>query len=120
MDKIFIDGLHARCILGVDAEERRERQDVIVSVALRADVRTAGASDCFEDAVDYRVIKKRILAMMEDSSFQLVEAMAEQVAGICLEHPKVLEVQVRVEKPTALRFARSVGVEITRGRGDLA
>jgi len=120
MDKIFIDGLLLRCILGTEQEERREKQEVVVNVVLRADVRAAAASDNFEDAVDYRAIKKRILAMAEASSFHLVEALAEAVARICLEHPKVQEAQVRVEKPTALRFARSVGVEIVRGKGDLA
>jgi FolB domain-containing protein len=55
--------------------------------------------------------------MVETSQFFLVEALAEKIAAICLEHPSVEEARVRVEKPTALRFARSVGVEITRGRG---
>ena len=116
MDRIVISDLVARCIIGVDPEERREKQDVIINVVLSADLSNAGKSDRFEDAIDYRAVKKRIVKMVEASQYYLVEALAERVAAICLEHPAVEQVEVAVEKPFALRFARSVGVEITRGR----
>jgi D-erythro-7,8-dihydroneopterin triphosphate epimerase len=116
MDRILISDLLVRCIIGVNDEERRDKQDVVVNVAISTDLSKAGKSDRFEDAVDYRDIKKRIMAKVENSQFHLVEAMAEAIAGICLEQPAVTEALVRVEKPSALRFARSVGVEITRRR----
>jgi FolB domain-containing protein len=117
MDHILISDLTVRCIIGVNEEERRERQDVVINLAIYADLRKAGQSDRFEDTVDYRAIKKRIVSMAESSRYHLVEALAEAIAEICLEHPAVKKVQVRVDKPGALRFARSVGVEITRERG---
>jgi dihydroneopterin aldolase/D-erythro-7,8-dihydroneopterin triphosphate epimerase len=116
MDRILIKDLTARCILGVSAEERREKQDVVINIALTADLRKAGRSDRFEDAVDYRALKKKVLAAVEASSYRLVEALAERIAEICLEHPAVEQAEVTVEKPSALRFARTVGVEITRLR----
>ncbi len=114
MDRILITDLRARCIIGVNDEERREKQDVTINLVIFAELLEAGKSDRFEDTVDYRAIKKQILAMVEASRFHLVEALAEAVARICLGNPKVVEVRVRVEKPSALRFARSVGVEISR------
>lgn len=116
MDRILIKDLLARCIIGVNEEERRERQDVVINVALVTDIRKAGMSDRFEDATDYRSIKKRIFTAVESSQYRLVEALAERIASVCLEDLAVEEVQVTVEKPSALRFARSVGVEITRRR----
>jgi FolB domain-containing protein len=116
MDKIHIRDLLARCILGEGQEERRDRQDVKLNITLHTDSRQPGASDKLADAVDYRAINKRILRYAETSEHSLVEALAERIAQICLEHPRVLAVQVSVEKPGALRFARSVGVEITRQR----
>ena len=112
-DHIFIKDLLARCILGVTDEERREKQDMVINITLIADLRPAGKSDRFEDAIDYRAIKKRILSEVEASHYYLVEALAEHIAEICLAAPGVQQVQVTVEKPSALRFARSVGVEIT-------
>jgi FolB domain-containing protein len=117
MDRILISDLHAHCIIGVDAEERREKQEVVINIALYTDIRRVGRSDRLEDAVDYRAVKKRVLSFVEDSKYNLVEALAESVADICLDHPGVRQAMVRVEKPSALRFARSVGVEIVRKRG---
>ncbi len=117
MDRILISDLRARCVIGVNAEERREKQDVLLNIVLYTDTRKAGRSDRFEDAVDYRALKKRVLLFVEDSKYNLIEALAEAVADICLDHPGVRQAMIRVEKPSALRFARSVGVEIVRKRG---
>ena len=116
MDKIIIRDLLVRCIIGVTPEERREKQDVLISIALSADLAPAGKSDRVEDAINYRPLKKRILALAEQSQYHLVEALAERVAAECLEDRRIREVQVSVEKPSSLRFARTVGVEIVRQR----
>lgn len=116
MDRILISDILVRCIIGVRDEERRDRQDVLINVSLSVDLRRAGVSDRLEDSVDYRALNKQILGMAESSQFRLVEALAQAVADICLGHPSVQEATVRVEKPAALRFARSVGVEIVRRR----
>ena len=114
MDKIMIKDLLVRTIIGASEEERRDRQDVFINVTLWADLRKAGRSDRLEDTLNYRTVNKRILSMLEDTPFHLVEAMAEKISELCLDISGVKRVQVRVEKPGALRFARSVGVEITR------
>jgi len=118
-DQIVIRDLLLRTILGINEEERRNRQDVLINIILYADTRTAGASDDIEDAVNYRTITRRIIGRVEESSYFLVEKMAAEIAAICLEDPRVEAVDVRVEKPGALRFARSVGVEIHRSRSDV-
>ncbi len=114
MDRIYIRDLSARCIIGINDEERREKQDVLINLTILADLKKAGKSDRFDDSVDYRALKKRILSKVEASTYHLIEALAEAIADICLEEKSVIEVQVTVDKPYALRFARSVGVEITR------
>ena len=116
MDRILIKDLAVRCVLGINDDERREKQDVLINVVLEADLRRAGKSDDFADTVDYRAIKKEIYAMAEGSEYFLVEALAERVAEICVKRPGVASAVVTVEKPAALRFARSVAVEITRDR----
>jgi FolB domain-containing protein len=118
-DRILIKDLLLRTIIGINEEERRARQDVLIKIVLYADTRAAGASDDIDDAVNYRTITKRVIKMVEGSRFYLVEKMAAEIAAICLEDPRVEEVSVRVEKPGALRFARSVGVEIHRTRAHL-
>lgn len=116
MDRIHIYDLLARCILGINEIERREKQDVVINLTVYTDMRKAGKSDRIEDSVDYRALKKRVLAMVESSQFFLEEALAAAIAELCLSQPGVLQVDVHVEKPSALRFARSVAVEISRKR----
>lgn len=114
MDKIFIRELALRCIIGIYPEERREKQDVVINVEMHSDLRKAGRSDDLKDTVDYKAIKKAILALVEKSSFQLIESLAERIADIALGDDKVQQVVVSIDKPGALRFAKASAVEITR------
>ena len=115
-DQIQIVDLLLRTIIGINEEERRNRQDVLINITLYADTRAAGVSDDIDDAVNYRTITKRVIALVEGSQFYLVEKMTAEIAAICLEDPRVERARVRVEKPGALRFARSVGLELERRR----
>jgi dihydroneopterin aldolase/D-erythro-7,8-dihydroneopterin triphosphate epimerase len=113
-DVIEIHDLLLRTIIGVNADERVNRQDVIVNIRLTTDLGPAGRTDNLEDAVNYRTITKDIIDCVEASRFHLVERLAEEIARVCLQDQRVSEVTVSVQKPGALRFARSVGVMITR------
>lgn len=114
LDRIHIRDLLARCIVGIYPEERENLQEVHLNITMYADLRAAGDSDDINDTVNYKDIKKRLLTMVEHSNFFLIERMAEESARICLEDLRVRRVDVTVDKPGALRFARSVAVEITR------
>ena len=113
MDKILIRDILVRCIIGVKDEERREKQDVIINVAIDVDLRKPGLSDDFRDTIDYRGVKKRIVAMVETSGFFLLEALAQKVADICLEHPMAVCAQVTVESGgVPPRVVRERGVAV--------
>lgn len=118
-DQIQIKDLLLRTIIGINEEERRNRQDVLINLMLQVDTRPAGESDDIDQAVNYRTLTKRIIQLVETSQFYLVEKLAAEIAAICLDDPRVERVRVTVEKPGALRFARSVGVIIERGRHDV-
>ena len=120
LDRIHIADLLVRCIVGTNPDERAKPQDVVINITLHADLRAACRSDRIEDTVDYSALKQRIVEMVEASRFFLVEALAEAISDVCLSDPRVRKARVRVEKPTALRFARTVGVEIERERSDHA
>ncbi len=117
LDRLTIRALLLRCIIGVNPEERERRQDVRIDIDLYADLAAASRTDSLQESVDYRAIKKQVVALVEASSYRLIERLAGEVAELCLRHPKVQKVRVRVDKPGALRFARSVGVQIVRRRG---
>lgn len=116
MDKIFIKDLLIRGVIGISEREREQPQDILVNIEISADITAAGKSDNVEDSVNYRTIAKKVLAHTETIKRFTVEALSEDIAKLCLEDKKVKSVLVRVEKPGAVRFARSVGVEIVRGQ----
>jgi D-erythro-7,8-dihydroneopterin triphosphate epimerase len=116
LDRIHIRDLRLRCIIGLRPWERLEPQDVNLSLTLFTDLRPAGLSDRLDDTVDYVALKHRVFDLVEASSFFLIERLAQCVADICLECPNVLKVRVVLEKPGALRYARTVSVDITRER----
>lgn len=117
-DRIFVRDLRLRGIVGVNEWEREKRQDVVVNLALYGDFRAAGASDAIEDALNYRTVAKDVIRHVEGSSHFLVEKLATELARLCVVEHGAERVCVRVEKPGALRFADSVGVEIERRRED--
>jgi FolB domain-containing protein len=118
MDKIIIRDLLLRGIIGINPDERVNKQDILINVVIYADIRPAAASDHIDDAVNYKSITKRIISHVEASSDQLVEKLVTDLARLILSEYPVERVQVRVEKPGALRFAESVGIEIDRTRAD--
>jgi len=114
-DKIYIRDLALRTIIGIFPEERTKRQDVVVNVVMEVESHApAAASDDIKDATDYKSITKELIDHVEGSSYQLIETLAERCSEICLAAPNVLKVTVTIDKPGALRFARSVAVEVVR------
>lgn len=117
LDKIHIRDLRAYCIVGIFPHEREAKQEVLINVTLHADLSKACQSDDIEDTVNYKNLKYKVLDLVENSGYQLIETMAEAVAAICLSTPRVERCIVSVDKPGALSYARSVAVEIERTRG---
>ena len=116
LDRILIKDLLLRCVTGVNEFERKEKQDLIINVVLWSDLTEATETDDVQRTVDYKEVNKSIIKLVEDSKFFLIETLAEKVAQLCLRRERVVRVKVTVEKPGALRFTRSVGVEIVRER----
>ena len=117
LDRLGIRDLQVRCRLGVTAAERAKPQEVLVTVTLHADLAKACRSDRLADSIDYKALKLRILKAAEARRFKLIERLAQAVADLALADRRVARVEVTVQKPGALRFARCSEVAISRTRG---
>jgi FolB domain-containing protein len=120
MDKVIIRDLVARGIIGLNDWERETPQEILINLTLDVDLRQAGETDDLSYSVNYDTVSKKILEHAESAGRLTVEALAADLARLCLEEPGVQKVIVRVEKPGAVRFAGSVGVEIERSRDDFS
>lgn len=112
--RILIKNLRLRCIIGINDFERQEKQDVLINVILWTDASEAAEKDDINLTLDYKKVTKDIIALVENSKFFLVESLAQKIVDTCLANARVSKVKVRVEKPGAIRFAQSVGIEILR------
>jgi len=116
MDKIVIKDLCAHCIIGVYEHERQEPQPILINITIFTNTHKAATTDTIEDCLDYDALAHRVHTFVERSARFTIEALAEDLANLCFETPGVDHVGIRVEKPEALEFVASVGVEIERDR----
>jgi dihydroneopterin aldolase len=119
MDKIFIHALKTETIVGIFDWERQVKQTVLMDIEFSADIAKAARSDSIDDTLNYKGVSKQVLAFVEESSFHLVETLAEHVAMLILEEFGVGWVSISLSKPGAIRGSRDVGVMLERTRQDL-
>lgn len=115
MDIIFLRGLQIDTVIGIYDWERQIRQTVIIDLELGTDIRRAAATDDIAHTLDYKAVSKRITAFVEESTFFLVETLAEKITGILLEEFSVPWVRLTLNKKGAISGATDVGIRIERG-----
>ena len=119
MDIIFLRGLHIETIVGIFDWERINRRIVVLDIEMAIDNRKAAASDAIADAVDYSAVSRRVVSFVEQSSFFLVETLAEKICEIIRDEFNVPWVRLTLNKKGAIEGATDVGVIIERGvKGD--
>ena len=116
MDKVFIEALEIECVIGIYDWERKIRQPVVLDLEMDSDNRKPAASDDIADTLDYKAVSKRMIQFVGDSSFGLVETLAENCARIIVEEFGVKHVRLKLSQLGAVRGARAVGVIIERRR----
>ncbi|MCL1077773.1 dihydroneopterin triphosphate 2'-epimerase [Parashewanella spongiae] len=109
---IRIKNLRLRTYIGINEDEIINKQDVIVNATIHYPAIKARQSDNMNDALNYKVITKKIIALVENNRFSLLEHLTDQVLSIASEHDWVEYAIVEIDKPHALRFADSVSLEV--------
>jgi D-erythro-7,8-dihydroneopterin triphosphate epimerase len=118
MVTIRIQDLSVRTIIGVEDWERKKAQDILINISIDYDAAKAAASDDIKDAVNYKAIKQSVIALIEASRFNLLEKMAAEILRLIMAEPLVEAATVTIDKPNALRFAKSVSLTMSvKGRG---
>jgi len=116
MATIRISDLSLRAIIGTNDWEREKEQDILINVEIDFDASRAAQTDDIKDTVNYKEIKQNIIKLVEQSQFFLVEKLASEILNVVMQDSKVQKARVRIDKPQALRFAKSVSVELKQKR----
>jgi len=114
MDKIHIVGLKVDALIGTLPQERTAKQPLLFDLHISGDFSQAGRTDTLVDTVNYRAVEEKLIELAENSSFFLLEALAEAAAQLCLSFPGVRSVNIRIAKPCAALRGESISVEIDR------
>jgi D-erythro-7,8-dihydroneopterin triphosphate epimerase len=116
--RIRIKDLRLRTYIGFNEEERRKLQDVVINIAIDYDALAAARADDVDHALDYKVITKQVIALVQDNRFLLLERLVHDILQTVLAHEPVQAVEVEVDKPHALRFSDSVSLTLRATRGE--
>jgi 7,8-dihydroneopterin aldolase/epimerase/oxygenase len=114
MDKVFIEALEIECVIGIYDWERKIKQPIVLDIEMAFDNRIPAATDNIEDTLDYKAVSKRLIQFVSESSFGLVETLAEECCKIILQEFKVQQVKFKLSKVGAVRGAKAVGVMLER------
>lgn len=115
LDRVLIEGLEVRTVIGIYDWEREIRQSVRLDLEMAWDIRKAATSDDIGDTLDYKAVSKRLIAFVEQSEYGLIEALAEACAAIVLSEFSVPWLRLKLSKPGAVRGSENVAVCIERG-----
>ncbi len=115
MDIVFIRELQIETVIGIYDWERKIRQIISLDIEMAADIRQAAKSDNIDDTLSYKTVAKRLIEFVEQSEYELVEALAEKICSIIIEEFSVPWVKLSLSKPGAVRGSKAVGVIIERG-----
>jgi len=115
MDIVFIHDLQIETVIGIYDWERKIKQIISLDIEMAADIAKAAQSDDIEDTLSYKSVAKRLIEFVEQSEYQLVEALAEEICKIIRGEFAVPWVKLTLHKPGAVRGSKSVGVIIERG-----
>ena len=113
---VFIRDFMVECLIGVYEHEKRSPQRVRINLDLAVDEGEHPIIDDILNVVSYETMANGILAIADEGHVNLVETLADRIAGMCFDDQRVDSVRVRIEKLDILENAGSVGVEIERFR----
>lgn len=118
MDLVYIRELEVETIIGIYDWEREIRQRINLDLDMGTDIRQAANTEDVDNTLNYKTVSDRLIEFIEQSEFQLVETMAEQIAEIVMTEFGVKWLRLRLGKPGAVPQAKDVGVIIERGVRD--
>ena len=110
--EINVSRLRLRTFIGFNEDERRKKQDVVIDLLVRYRLRDGVFDDRVDDALDYKVLTKAVIDLVENGRFLLLEKLVADILAVCSRHPDVRYCRVTVDKPHALRFADSVSLTL--------
>ena len=114
--KIHIQDLRLRTFIGINDDEKKNEQDVVINIKMHYHAARAVNFDVIDEALNYRTITKKVIKHVEENRFLLLERMTDEVLALVMGYSQVIWASVRIDKPGALRFSDSVAITLSASR----
>ena len=120
MTVIRVKDLSLRTFIGFKPHEKKHKQDVLIQLEVEVETSMVEHNDDYQvdGFYDYRSMTKSVIKLVEESRFDLLEALTRNVLDEIMSNPLVKKARVEIEKPHALRYSRTVSVEMSSERSD--
>jgi len=117
MAKIKVKNLLLRTYIGFNPDELVNKQDVVINIEIEVEIpKKAMETDEPVDILDYKVLTKKVIKLVQEGRFKLLEVLTQKILDLIMEDEKVQWAKVEVDKPHALRFAESVSLSMEDSR----
>ncbi|SEK71061.1 D-erythro-7,8-dihydroneopterin triphosphate epimerase [Atopomonas hussainii] len=116
MARIRIKDLRLRTYIGINDDEIKNKQDVLINITVLYPAADAVNENDIEHALNYRTITKAVIRHVEENRFALLERLTQEVLAVVMEFKQVRYAEVEIDKPHALRFAESVSITLSEHR----
>ena len=118
-DVVFVKGLKVEAVIGVFAWERAITQPILIDIVLETDINKAAQSDDITDALSYKEVCDDVSAWCKELKAELLEHLAVALIDRLFAHYNCQKITLSVAKPTAIKDADAVGIQITRYAADV-
>ena len=117
MARIKIKDLLLRTYIGFNPDELVNKQDVVINIEIETEIsKQAMEADEPVGILDYKTITKKVIKLVQEGRFKLLEVLTQKILDLIMEDGKVQWARVEVDKPHALRFAESVSLTMESSR----
>lgn len=116
MARIHVKNLSLRTYIGINEEEIRNKQDVLINLTILYPAADAVRDNHIDQALNYRTITKAVIQHVEENRFALLERITQEILDLVMAYPSVRYAEVEVDKPHALRFSESVSITLSAHR----
>ena len=115
---VFIKDFIIDEIIGIHAHEKIKKQKIKFNIVLYVNQNSIPNEGNIKSIVDYEKITNKLKNLTKGKKYNFLESLAEDSFKKIFEDKRINSATIKIEKPEAIKNAKSVGVEVFKTRED--
>ena len=105
-------------IIGIHQHEKNNKQKIIFNIVINVDKTVIPDEGNLSSIIDYEKITNKLEKLTKYKKYNFLESLAEDSFKEIFKDERINSVKIKIEKPDAIKNAKSVGVEVFKSRSD--